>query len=876
MNRRMIGRCMCGLLLATTAAAQSPKRECPGGELLILGPEGAVGGCPLKHTQVSAEITGYVGRVTVRQTFHNPTNRKIEALYTFPLPQDAAVDDMTLVVGARRVLGQIRERGEAQRIYEAAQAAGHVAGLLEQERPNIFTQSVANIEPGVEVVIEISYVETLRYDEGVFTWVFPMVVEPRYIPGEPTSNAPEPSPVTGEQEVQADRSQGRAGPNPPQGTGWAPDTDQVPDASRITPPVVRPGLRAGHDIGLTLTIDAGGLPILDLRSELHDIDTSLFDGAASSGVRVELRNQAEIPNRDFVLHYRLGSEQLEDVFLVHEDERGRFFTLVLQPPQRVAPAQIVPRELIFVLDVSGSMQGFPIEKAKEVMKRLIDTMQPHDTFNLVTFAGHTRILWDRPRPNTPQNRAEMQALLARQEGGGGTEMMQAIEAALIKTAPDDRTPVNPVRVVCFMTDGCVGNDMAIIDAVKRHAGTTRVFSFGVGNSVNRFLLDGMARAGRGEVEYVTLAGEADPAVVRFHQRILAPVLTDIAIDWGTLPVADVSPALIPDLFSTRPIMVHGRLTRPAAGTVTLRGTTGSGPWQDTIEVRWPASPPDRDALASLWARSRIAELMMQDYAALQRGQFPDELKRQVLELGLTYRLMTQFTSFVAVEELTVTSGGEPVKVTVPVELPQGVSYEGIFGGHAVVDDIPALGVVSARSTFCLSPSPGQGAGAAAGGAVTLERAAARPTDATTPAVRWQRSLSMNALSESIDGNGDGAPEVSALSPEQRAQARLAEPLRGLAARVEKEGKDGTLTVAAGGPPSEGRTASIRVVNWRVDVIVTLTGVTDQLRAALRELGFEVTNESSAAPLLIGSIDVRKLEALAKLGGVVRVEPVPKL
>jgi Ca-activated chloride channel family protein len=338
--RRIPGAFAVGLLLAVAAvaaqhtparAAEKGKPALPGGELRILDAQGqAVGACPLKHTDVQADIVGYVGRVTVRQVFHNPTDKKIEAVYVFPLPQDAAVDDMTMQVGERRIVGQIKPREEAREIYEAAKAAGHVASLLDQERPNIFTQSVANIEPGVEVSIEITYVETLKYADGVFEWVFPMVVGPRYIPGGGSA----PAPMTPGQ-----------------------DTPQVPDGSKITPPVTPEGTRAGHDISLTVRLDTG-MELRDLTSTLHEVTVETTGPGRAT---VSLKNQAEIPNKDFILRYRLAGDEIADAFLVHQDERGRFFTLVLQPPRRVVPDRLVPRELVFVLDSSGSMSNFPIE-----------------------------------------------------------------------------------------------------------------------------------------------------------------------------------------------------------------------------------------------------------------------------------------------------------------------------------------------------------------------------------------------------------------------------------------------------------------------------------------------------------------------------------
>lgn len=641
--------------------------DLPGGELRILGAEDhPATACPLKHTDVNATICGFMARVDVKQVFHNPLGRKIEAVYVFPLPHGAAVDDMTMFVGDRCIRSRIEKRDEARRTYERARAAGHVAGLLDQERPNIFTQSVANIEPGAAVEIRISYVETLKYEEGVFEFVFPMVVEPRYMPGHPVGR---------------------------KGTGWSPDTCQVPDASKISPPVARPGTRAGHDIDLKVTIDAG-MSLSDLESVLHDIQITHH---GSRRITASLARRSVIPNRDFILRYSLAKEEIGDAFFIHEDHRGKFFTLILQPPRQYIPMQLVPRELIFVLDTSGSMKGFPIEKAKETMSRALDSMRPGDTFNIILFSGQTRILWDDPRPNTLENRAEAQGFLACQQGRGGTEMMEAVNAALRKRAKKctvcssclereavvGKSLVKPIRIVCFMTDGCVGNDLAIIDAVKKNADTTRVFSFGIGNSTNRFLLDGMAHAGRGEVEYVTLVSQAGGAVKRFYERILAPLLTDIEIDWGGLPVFDVYPRRIPDLFSSKPVLIHGRLKEHADAAITLRGTTGSGPFARRIRINTRGDSTQNDALASLWARKKVESLVQRDLIGQQKGRFSRELKETVTALGLEFRLMTRFTSFVAVDESTFTEDGKPVTIPVTVELPDGVSHEGIFGSSAM-------------------------------------------------------------------------------------------------------------------------------------------------------------------------------------------------
>jgi Ca-activated chloride channel homolog len=625
-----------------TSAGQTP------GSLGIVGKDGKMQGtCPLKHTEVRAGISGFLARVTVTQIFANTATQNIEAVYAFPLPQDAAVDDMTIQIGDRTVRGLIKRREDARAIYEKAKNTGHVAALLDQERPNIFTQSVANILPGEQVTVTISYVETLRYEAGSYEFVFPMVVGPRYIPGQPLGQ---------------------------QAGGWAPDTNRVPDASRITPWVAGKGTRAGHDVSLELILDAG-VPIQDVRSKTHEIDV---DRKSPSRMTVRLRDEATIPNKDFILKYDVAGAQIADAILStptlgRSKPSGGYFTMILQPPARLPESDIQPKELVFVLDTSGSMWGFPLEKAKQVISRALDGLYPGDTFNLITFSGDTHIVFPKPVYPTAENIRIAKEVLANRNGGGGTEMMKAIRAALVPSDSQDH-----VRVVCFLTDGYVGNDMEIVGEVQKHP-NARVFAFGIGTAVNRFLLDKMAEAGRGAVEYVNLADKADEAADRFYERVRSPLLTDLYVDWGGLPVTDVYPQRLPDLFGGQPVIITGRYTQSASGTVRLKGTRAGGPFSRDIQVTFSASAPPFEALAGFWARRRIEDLMSQDWLGIQRGAMKPELKEQITQLGLDYRLMTQFTSFVAVEDKIVTKNGQPQPVEVPVEMPEGVSHEGVFG-----------------------------------------------------------------------------------------------------------------------------------------------------------------------------------------------------
>jgi Ca-activated chloride channel family protein len=649
-------------------AARRTQGQVTRGSLRALDAEGRPAGeCPLRHTAVRAEVSGFISRVTVTQEFENPFADKIEAVYVFPLPRGAAVDDMTMLVGGRTIRAKIMRREQAQSAYREARAGGHVASLLEQERPNVFTQSVANILPGQSVKVTLSYVETLRYEAGTYEWSFPMTVGTRYTPAGGETGSEQPT-VVHPQTSEGGQKQGddsrpqreNANAREPEREAPRPAGTGVSDAARINPARPPAGTRAGHDISIEVSLDAG-VPLEAVASPTHEIDV---ERRGAAGAVVRLGGGAGRPDRDFVLRYDVAGGRVEDAILAHASARGRFFTLILQPPERVAPAQAVPKELVFVLDTSGSMSGFPLEKAKETMMLALGGLNPHDTFNLITFSGDTSILFDEPVPATPANVSKARKFLASRGGGGGTEMMKAIRAAL-----DSSDSARHVRVVCFMTDGQVGNDFEIIDEVKKYP-AARVFSMGFGYAPNRFLLDKMAEVGRGEVEYVTDADDGSAAARRFHERVRDPLLTDLSVEWGGLAVSDVYPKTIPDLFGAKPVVVVGRYERGASGLVRLRGTAAGGDFVRDVRVTLPDAEAAHDVLATLWARRRVDELMGQNMSAMRSDDAETApLREAVARLGLDFRLMTQFTSFVAVEERIVTDGGEPRRVDVPAEAP---------------------------------------------------------------------------------------------------------------------------------------------------------------------------------------------------------------
>jgi Ca-activated chloride channel homolog len=809
------------LLSPTTVSAQTNETS---GSLTVIDAKGnPTAMCPLKHTEVKAEISGFISRVVVTQHFENPFKEKIEAVYVFPLPQNAAVDDMTMIVGERTVRGKILPREEARAVYEAAKSSGKVASLLDQERPNIFTQSVANILPGEQIKITISYVEKLSYVNGAYEFVFPMVVGPRYIPGAQTLN------------------HGRSG------GGYSPDTDQVPDASRITPKPPPPGVRSGHDISLDVTLDAG-LIIDDLTSKTHDVDIQRPDIRSA---RLHLKENSTIPNKDFILRYDVAGQAIQDAVLSHRSEKGGFFTMILQPPDRVAPRDVTPKELVFVLDTSGSMNGFPIEKAKETMKLALDSLYPSDTFNLITFAGDTEILFPQPVPATSANLRKAQAFLLSRSGAGGTEMMTAIKAALKPS--DDQSHV---RIVCFMTDGYVGNDMEIISEVQKHQ-NARVFAFGIGSSVNRFLLDQIANAGRGEVEYVGLNDDGSAAAQRFHERVRNPLLTDISIDWNGLPVADVYPQRIPDLFSAKPVVVTGRYTSPGRATIRLKGKMAGEDFVREIPVELPETMASHDVLASLWARARVDDLMEQDYRGAQSGNMRADLKNTITQLGIEYRLMTQFTSFVAVEERIVTDGGQPRRIDVPVEVPEGVNRETAYPSGTLQRSYMYVssGVVARRANGRSGKDGGTGAGIGSGvGGNVGGGGGGVPSSASTTPKPAAKPVAVFGASTA------DAPMPSPTPPADEVRQKVHPSVFAVVERLRK--KEALTAAGEGG----------FIRNGKAEVQVWVSEKSVAALAKLKELGFEVLLDDKNSKLIIGRLPIDKLETLVKLKFVNYVSP----
>lgn len=629
---------------------------------------------PLQHTGVKATLAGFTADVEVAQTYDNPYKTAIEASYIFPLPENAAVYSMKMIIGDRVIEAVVKERGAARRTYERARAAGQTAALLEQERPNVFTQSVANIEPGKKIEVVLRYVQDLSYDAGEYEFVFPMVVGPRYIPGTPLDGAEA-------------------------GKGTYADTTLVPDASRITPPYLGKGQRSGHDISIDVVASGAGV-VSTFAVPTHDVKSeSRPDGA----IHLQLAGADTIPNRDFVMRYRVaGPKPVATLYSTGRDKGA--FSLVLQPPALDVEKNVGKRELVFVVDVSGSMTGAPLGLCKAAMRTALQGMRPVDTFNVITFAGSTGRLFPKPRPASDATIRTALGYIDRLSAGGGTEMLDAIAAALTPDVEAGRR-----RYVFFMTDGEVGNDEKIlastrtfVSEIEKKGGGARVFGFGAGSSVNRNLLGGLAREGKGLTVYVTNREDPDRAVNRFYRYIDRTILRKVRVDYGAATTFDVFPAELPDLFASHPMIVHGRYKGALTGPITIRATSGDG--EVTIPVTIARAPADDGWPLQdlLWARAKIGSLEGDLWSA---GN-PSTAQQGITELGIQYHLATLFTSFVAVDNSKVVGDGHPVHVVQPVQVPEGV--DGKAAGARTTDgDEPSC---SMCDTIPPSGGPSSGGG----------------------------------------------------------------------------------------------------------------------------------------------------------------------
>jgi len=617
------------LLALLPATAQIPQAERSGSADRTLSPyfvvaraEPGVDVLPLKSTSVDVKVSGAIADVRVMQRYRNAGTQALEARYVFPSSTRAAVTALTMRVGERVVQAQIREKQAARREYEGAKQAGKSASLLEQHRPNVFQMSIANLMPGDELDVELRYSETIVPTDGTYRFVFPTVVGPRYN-GEP-----------GRESHRAET--------------W------------VAQPTLRDGVATKATLAMTVEV-ASPIPVQALVSPSHRL---AVEDAGTRNVRASLAAAVEHANRDIVIEYRLAGREIGTGILVFEGEGENFFLAMIEPPARVASGAIVPREYVFVLDVSGSMHGFPIETAKTLLRGLVANLRPTDSFNIIPFAGGHSMLARESLPATAENVEVARRFIDGQRGSGSTELLAALRTALALPADADRA-----RSFVIITDGYVSIEKEAMDLVRASLNRANVFAFGIGSSVNRFLIEGLARAGRGEAFIVLNKQQAAIEADRFRSYIEAPLLTRVNVVFRDFDAYDVDPPQLPDLFAQRPLMLAGKFRGEPKGTIDISGTTATGPFRRTIDIASSRTPgANTQALATLWARNRIATLG--DYQKLVSD---GGAAKEITALGLTYGLLTDYTSFVAVDHVVRNPTGAQGSVEQPQPLPEGVS-----------------------------------------------------------------------------------------------------------------------------------------------------------------------------------------------------------
>jgi Ca-activated chloride channel family protein len=650
----MFGRFVVVLLAAITGLAgqsggQADDRppQCGEGSLLFRSPiSGRYESVPLVHTDATLDVRGLVAAATVTQQYVNSSTAPIEAVYIFPLPHDAAVYDMEIRIGNRVIRSEIHERAEAERVYEAAKSEGKRAALVEEERPNIFTASVANIMPNDRIDVRLRYVEPLRWEEGRMRLVFPMVVGPRYIPGTEA----------------VDHT----------GTGWASDTDAVPDASRITPIVRNPESRSGHDISLTVDLDSG-FEAAAVNSVSHTVNVHhLADGRQ----HVELAAGATLPNKDFVLEVRQAdsTQPKAALFLSPGNDSGETHFLLAAFPPTVQPTERQPVEMLYVIDVSGSMSGTSIEQAREALLLALDRLRPADRFGVLAFCHTYKEFSSEPLLASQDNLARARDYVRNLAAGGGTEMLPALLHVM-------RKPQRPgtLRHIVLLTDGDLGNEEQIFAALRHDLGGARLYTVAIGSAPNIFLATKMAQFGRGTFTHIADIQEIQTQMTRLFESIESPVLTDVKLSFEGVEVADVYPGSLPDLFQQQPLLIFGRISKGRVGKVHLTARAGNELYESSIAFD-ASKATFHPGITTLWARQRVEDLMDHWRESDETGQA--EIRASVIAHAIRYRLVTRFTSLVAVEEIVVNAGGQSKTVPVPTELPAGWQMEKVFGAPA--------------------------------------------------------------------------------------------------------------------------------------------------------------------------------------------------
>jgi Ca-activated chloride channel homolog len=614
------------LFTSRVTAQENLKPESP--YFLVISSNPDTDGLPLKSTRADVSITGVIADVIITQEYKNEGQHPLEAIYTFPASTRAAIYGMEMLIGDRKIVARIEEKQKAREQYTQAKEEGKRTSLLEQQRPNVFQMNVANIMPGDVIRVTLKYTELLIPEAGTYKFVYPAVVGPRY--------SGESSPIASNAFV------------------------NTPYTKKGVAPLF------AFDMNLNLSM---GMPLQHVASATHKITTSYPTPAvAQVGLAKEEINPG---NRDFVLEYKLAGNKIESGLMLYEHGDENFFLLMVQPPKRIVREEIPPREYVFIVDVSGSMIGYPITTAKTLLRNLITNLRPIDRFNVLLFESGAYWLADESLPAQAENIAKATSFLDNQRGGGGTNML----AAMKKAMSFPRCEEGLSRSFIVVTDGYVNVEKEVFDIIRSKADEANTFAFGIGTSVNRYIIEGMAHCGMSE-PFIVLGPEgADKEAEKLRNYINNPVLTQIKKRFSGLDVYDVEPLSVPDLLAERPLIIYGKYRGKAQGTITIEGVAGKKKFSKSFDVSSVKPDKKHAALRYLWARKRVQ--MIDDYSRLGYDGEDKKPQEEVTKLGLKYNLMTAYTSFIAVEETIVNASKNLKTVKQPLPMPENVENSAV-------------------------------------------------------------------------------------------------------------------------------------------------------------------------------------------------------
>lgn len=613
------------LLFCTVALGFAQENQSP---YLLTPTKDAI--IPLKSSKTDVQISGAIAYVHITQVYQNKGKHAIEAKYVFPLSTQAAVHKMQMTIGDRIINAKIFERQKAQKVYQTALSEGKLAAKLDQDRPNVFQMNVGNIMPEDEIAIDIYYTEMLIPVKGEYQFVAPAVVGPRFT-GESSSNT-----------------------------------------ESFNMPYMGKGISDSFDFDMTVAINAGMI-IKNITSSSHKVNINYPDVKTAE---IFLSKSNENPsNRDFILNYNLRGNKIQSGLLLYEGEEENFFTYQMEPTKRIALEDIPAREYLFIVDVSGSMNGYPLEVSKELMRNLLCDLRATDTFNVQLFASSSTVFSPTPLETNQQNIEAAIRFLSEGQGGGGTQLLSALHEAY--KLP--RKNSSSARSMVIITDGYISVEKEAFELIRNNLDQANVFTFGIGSSVNRYLIEGMAKVSNSESFIATSKVEAQEVAKNFKEYIATPLLTQVKIETEGFDVYDMEPSSIPDVFAVRPVIVYGKYRGRAKGKLIVTGYQGKKKFKQEFMVSQGQLSRSNKALRYLWARKKIAEL--DDYKKL----FNEDVKDSVIALGLKYSLATNYTSFVAVDESVVNKSGALKTVKQPLPLPQNVNNSAV-GAAAQVQE----------------------------------------------------------------------------------------------------------------------------------------------------------------------------------------------